>query len=284
MKWLRAINSIQELEEKLISSFLFLSLAVLSLVQVLFIRENPWYFQSMLLLAMGIIFWGIKSKKTQRKRLFSVLIILIYSIISVAKFSLLETTHSAPLMNFYELGMTGFLILIYGISKVWWVPVITLSANYLRIYLLDYAHWGDHWVALNNTHFSYFMEVNLFVFSFLALITTVINYIYLTGNKLSKKTEELEKTLLEIDQQNKGILHLQSQHQELSSSNSHNLRNPITRIKSVTQMMQSEEMTQEMSDTYKNEFFRMTVSTSLNELKNALNDVRNEYEAIQKGG
>lgn len=284
MKWghfSRPFESFEELEQALSTLFFKLTIVILLILEFLFFAKYPWILHLFFLTGITIALLGLRSADKHRKRFFGFLVVVLYSLSSISKFMIVDLTHATPMVNFYEVTITAFLILLFGIKRVFWVPFFTLSLNYIRYYLLDVIEWGTHWVELFNNHFSYFLEVNLIVAFMLALTTVIIYQIIYSGKTLRDKNEQLKEFALTIEEGNKEIIRIKEAHLQLSIRNSHELRNHSARIKSVTEMMENMQNNTDLNDATKYEFFYLTVSTSLNEMKQTLKEITQEQAKIE---
>lgn len=270
------IDSYHDLEKGISRLFLILSAFVLLTLEILFYHTFPFLLQAIILVAMlnGII--AFRSDINKVKKHFALQIFLLFSLSSIAKFSLIDQTHSLPLLSFYELGVTAFLIMIFGIKKVYWVPVFTIFTSYSHIILIDYFNWGTHWVYMQNTHFGYFIQVNVFLMIMLVVNMFIVNRLLDSGDKLKKERIALSRSVKLVEESNKEISAQKKAQLDLSMLNSHEMRSHNARIKSVVHMLQNEELSDTMNDAYKREFFYMTVSTSLSQMKDILNEMKSQ--------
>lgn len=262
--------------------FLKLVLVVVGMLELLFLNSFPLilHLSNLTFLAFGSFI--LLKKAHLVKQFFKLIIVLLYAILAVAKFSLIDQTQAVPLVYYYELGITCFLILLFGIKRVYGALLYVLISNYLRIYMILYVGFFNHWISIENTHASLLIELFFATAGMLAMFLYAIKQFLEKNTELKTANNQLSNELSELEAYTRRLQNMKDRILDISERNSHQIRNPITRIKSVDEFLKHKKVNQELNDAYQQEFFKMTTIYSVHEFKKQLAELKDIREALKK--
>jgi signal transduction histidine kinase len=188
----------------------------------------------------------------------------------------MDATGANLLVNFYELSIITFLVMIYGLKRIWWIPLLTFSVNFLRLLYIHLYPEGDHWAVINNTFLSTFLEANISLWVILGISVFMIRKLGSTQRQLTEKNSALVASQKSLKRQRILLEKKEEAFLKLSEQNSHELRHPLSRLMAALSLVDSEESKEALPESYKAEFFKMVASTSVEEMKAKLAEIRKE--------
>lgn len=253
--------------------FLFIFVACSSLLGLMLFSSIVNYIHISSLTTLFILSLFILVFKV-RFRTVAFIIIICFSLIftTYLKLKHVDQTASAPLMIYVEIALCITLVFRFGVKYIKYVFGVLILFSILKAYLYSIGFYADYKVDILPS-FGLFVIINFIS----AYILGISFYFY---NRMKKLNIDLKAQVNELDDKitinnnlQKKLEILAKDLSDFSSSNSHLLRAPISRIQGIVGMIEEGALDPEWSnkDTY--DFLYTNSITSLIEFESVLSEM-----------
>lgn len=253
--------------------FLFIFLALSSLLGLTLYSSIINYIHifsltTLLLLSVFLIVYEVKF----RTQAFIFIVGLSLLFTNYLKLFHIDQTAAAPLMIYYEIALCITLVFRFGIKYVKYVFLVLLLMSIFKAYLYSTGLYANQKIDVLPS-LGLFISINLISAYILSISFYFYNGMKKINIDLKNQVNELEGVIILNESLQSKLKLLAKDLNEFSSSNSHLLRAPISRIQGIVGMIEEGALAPEWSDKDTYDFLYKTSVTSLVEFENVLSDM-----------